>query len=224
MSVLTLKAIWETTGAALLSVALLPHHQDVYKVESIDSTKETENRRLNIFRAAEAIVSELGASQLTFTSLSERTGIQENELQAMFPDREALLSAMIEHRLERFRVRWRAYESVLPDEPMRELKSLLLSNLSESNEEKNLDSAIFAAAASNPALLQTTSDDIKGLFNILAESPLGLAQASILFFSVRGYRLFEQIGICPMTDVQRSEFQEQIMRMTRTLYEQRNES
>jgi AcrR family transcriptional regulator len=192
-------------------------------VESIDSTKENENRRLNIFRAAEAIVSELGASQLTFASLSERTGIAESDLQGMFPDREALLSAMIEHRLERFRVRWRAYESVLPDEPMRELKSLLLSNLSESNEEKNLDSAILAAAASNPALLQTTSDDVQGLFNILAESPLGLAQASILFFSVRGYRLFEQIGICPMTDIQRSEFQEQIMRMARTLYEQKNE-
>lgn len=192
-------------------------------MESIDSTKETENRRLNIFRAAEAIVSEQGASQLTFASLSERTGIAESDLQGMFPDREALLSAMIEHRLERFRVRWRAYESVLPDEPMRELKSLLLSNLSESNEEKNLDSAILAAAASNPALLQTTSDDVQGLFNILAESPLGLAQASILFFSVRGYRLFEQIGICPMTDVQRSEFQEQIMRMARTLYEQKNE-
>lgn len=192
-------------------------------MESIDSTKDTENRRLNIFRAAEAIVSELGASQLTFTSLSQRTGIQVDDLQAMFPDREALLSAMVEHRLERFRVRWRAYESVLPDEPMRELKSLLLSNLSESNEEKNLDSAILAAAASNPALLQTTSDDVKGLFNILAESPLGLAQASILFFSVRGYRLFEQIGICPMTDIQRSEFQEQIMRMARTMYEQKNE-
>lgn len=191
-------------------------------MESIDS-KESEHRRLNIFRAAEAIVSELGASQLTFASLSERTGIEESELQAMFPDREALLAAMIEHRLERFRVRWRAYESVLPDEPMRELKSLLLSNLSESNEEKNLDSAILAAAASNPALLQTTSDDVQGLFNILAESPLGLAQASILFFSVRGYRLFEQIGICPMTDIQRSEFQEQIMHMARTLYEQKNE-
>ncbi|MFO7704133.1 MAG: TetR/AcrR family transcriptional regulator [Halopseudomonas sp.] len=191
-------------------------------MESIDS-KESEHRRLNIFRAAEAIVSELGASQLTFASLSERTGIEESDLQAMFPDREALLAAMIEHRLERFRVRWRAYESVLPDEPMRELKSLLLSNLSESNEEKNLDSAILAAAASNPALLQTTSDDVQGLFNILAESPLGLAQASILFFSVRGYRLFEQIGICPMTDIQRSEFQEQIMHMARTLYEQKNE-
>lgn len=191
-------------------------------MESIDS-KESEHRRLNIFRAAEAIVSELGASQLTFASLSERTGIEESELQAMFPDREALLAAMIEHRLERFRVRWRAYESVLPDEPMRELKSLLLSNLSESNEEKNLDSAILAAAASNPALLQTTSDDVQGLFNILAESPLGLAQASILFFSVRGYRLFEQIGICPMTDIQRSEFQEQIMHLARTLYEQKNE-
>lgn len=191
-------------------------------MESIE-TKESENRRLNIFRAAEAIVSELGASQLTFASLSERTDIEESDLQDMFPDREALLSAMVEHRLERFRVRWRAYESVLPDEPMRELKSLLLSNLSESNEEKNLDSAILAAAASNPALLQTTSDDVQGLFNILAESPLGLAQASILFFSVRGYRLFEQIGICPMTDIQRSEFQEQIMRMARTLYEQKNE-
>lgn len=192
-------------------------------MHSIDS-KESENRRLDIFRAAEAIVSELGASQLTFASLSERTDIEESDLQAMFPDREALLSAMIEHRLERFRIRWRAYESVLPDEPMRELKSLLLSNLSESNEEKNLDSAILAAAASNPALLQTTSDDVQGLFNILAESPLGLAQASILFFSVRGYRLFEQIGICPMTDIQRSEFQEQIMHMARTLYEQKNEN
>ena len=193
-------------------------------MESTESTRTDDNRKLTIFRAAEAIVSERGASQLTFSSLSERSGIDQPTLEAMFPDREALLAAMIEHRLERFRIRWRAYESVLPDEPMRELKSLLLSNLSESNEEKNLDSAIMAAAASNPELLQTTSDDVQGLFNILAESPLGLAQASILFFSVRGYRLFEQIGICPMTDLQRSEFQEQIMRLARTLYEQKTEN
>jgi len=192
-------------------------------VESTNISKEAATQRLVIFRAAEAIVSELGASQLTFTSLSERSGIDTTLLESLFPNREALLSDMIEHRLERFRVRWQAYESVLPDEPMRELKALLLSNLSESNEEKNLDSAILAAAASNPALLQTTSDDVQGLFNILAESPLGLAQASILFFSVRGYRLFEQIGICPMTDVQRSEFQEQVMRLARMLYEQKSE-
>lgn len=179
--------------------------------------------RTKIFHAAEAIVSELGASQLSFDSLSERTGIAADELQALFPDRDALLTAMIEYRLERFRIRWNAYESVLPDDPMRELKALLLSNLSESSEEKNMDSAIFAAAASNPALLQTSSDDVQGLFDILAKSPLGLAQASILFFSVRGYRLFEQIGICPMDDNQRTEFQEQIMRLARTLYEQKLE-
>lgn len=190
-------------------------------MDSSNEKKSNDALRLSLFRAAEAIVSELGASQLTFASLSERTGVDEQTLRAEFPDREALLSAMIEHRLERFRVRWGAYESVLPDEPMRELKALLLSNLSESSEEKNLDSAIFAAAASNPALLRTTSDDIQGLFDILEKSPLGLAQASILFFSVRGYRLFEQIGICPMSDSQRTDFQEQIMRLARTMYEQK---
>lgn len=192
-------------------------------MDSNQTQKANDSLRLNVFRAAEAIVSELGASQLTFESITDRTGTDEATLRSMFPDREALLVAMIEHRLERFRVRWGAYESVLPDEPMRELKALLLSNLSESSEEKNLDSAIFAAAASNPALLQTTADDVEGLFDILAKSPLGLAKASILFFSVRGYRLFEQIGICPMTDEQRTEFQEQIMRLARTLYEQDNE-
>lgn len=187
------------------------------------NSKQTHSLHLSLFRAAEAIVSELGASQLTFATLSERTGVDEATLSTLFPDREALLSAMIEHRLERFRVRWGAYESVLPDEPMRELKALLLSNMSESTEEKNLDSAIFAAAASNPALLQTTSDDVQGLFDILEKSPLGLAQAAVLFFSVRGYRLFEQVGICPMSDSQRTEFQEQIMRLARIMYEQKNE-
>ena len=192
-------------------------------MDSNPNPKQTHSLQLSLFRAAEAIVSELGASQLTFATLSERTGVDEATLSTLFPDREALLTAMIEHRLERFRVRWGAYESVLPDAPMRELKALLLSNMSESTEEKNLDSAIFAAAASNPALLQTTSDDVQGLFDILEKSPLGLAQAAVLFFSVRGYRLFEQVGICPMTDSQRTEFQEQIMRLARIMYEQKNE-
>ncbi len=192
-------------------------------MDSNPNPKQTHSLQLSLFRAAEAIVSELGASQLTFATLSERTSVDEATLSTLFPDREALLTAMIEHRLERFRVRWGAYESVLPDEPMRELKALLLSNMSESTEEKNLDSAIFAAAASNPALLQTTSDNVQGLFDILEKSPLGLAQAAVLFFSVRGYRLFEQVGICPMTDSQRTEFQEQIMRLARIMYEQKNE-
>ena len=191
-------------------------------MDTTPSSQIPDALKVIIFRAAEAIVSELGASQLTFASLSERSKIDEATLQQMFPDREALLSAMIEYRLERFRVRWGAYESVLPDEPMRELKALLLSNMSESSEEKNLDSAIFAAAASNPALLQTSSDNVQGLFDILEKSPLGLAQAAILFFSVRGYRLFEQLNMCPMTDAQRTEFQEQIMRLARMMYEARN--
>lgn len=192
-------------------------------MDSSNEKKSNDSLRLSLFRAAEAIVSELGASQLTFATLSERTGVDESTLSTLFPDREALLTAMIEHRLERFRVRWGAYESVLPDEPMRELKALLLSNMSESTEEKNLDSAIFAAAASDPALLQSSAADVQGLFDILEKSPLGLAQAAILFFSVRGYRLFEQLGMCPMTDNQRTEFQEQIMRLARIMYEQKNE-
>lgn len=191
-------------------------------MDSKGSSQSPEAIKVTIFRAAEAIVSELGASQLTFETLSARSEIAEPDIRALFPDREALLTAMIEYRLERFRVRWGAYESVLPDEPMRELKALLLSNMSESSEEKNLDSAIFAAAASNPALLQTSADNVEGLFDILAKSPLGLAQASILFFSVRGYRLFEQLGMCPMTDAQRTEFQEQIMRLARIMNEQRS--
>lgn len=191
-------------------------------MDNMGSNQNPEATKVIIFRAAEAIVSELGASQLTFATLSERSEIAESDIKTLFPDREALLSAMIEYRLERFRVRWGAYESVLPDEPMRELKALLLSNMSESSEEKNLDSAIFAAAASNPALLQTSADNVQGLFDILEKSPLGLAQASILFFSVRGYRLFEQLGMCPMTDAQRTEFQEQIMRLARIMNEQRS--
>jgi len=191
-------------------------------VDNLGSSQSQEAIKVTIFRAAEAIVSELGASQLTFATLSARSEIAEPDIRTLFPDREALLSAMIEYRLERFRVRWGAYESVLPDEPMRELKALLLSNMSESSEEKNLDSAIFAAAASDPALLQTSADNVQGLFDILEKSPLGLAQASILFFSVRGYRLFEQLGMCPMTDAQRTEFQEQIMRLARIMNEQRS--
>tara|TARA_R110000751_G_scaffold94788_3_gene185020 strand:- start:142 stop:723 length:582 start_codon:yes stop_codon:yes gene_type:complete len=191
-------------------------------VDNLGRSQNPEAVKVIIFRAAEAIVSELGASQLTFETLSARTEIAEPDIRSLFPDREALLTAMIEYRLERFRVRWGAYESVLPDEPMRELKALLLSNMSESSEEKNLDSAIFAAAASDPALLQTSADNVQGLFDILAKSPLGLAQASILFFSVRGYRLFEQLGMCPMTDAQRTEFQEQIMRLARIMNEQRS--
>jgi len=191
-------------------------------VDNMGSSQSQEAIKVTIFRAAEVIVSELGASQLTFATLSARSEIAEPDIRTLFPDREALLSAMIEYRLERFRVRWGAYESVLPDEPMRELKALLLSNMSESSEEKNLDSAIFAAAASDPALLQTSADNVQGLFDILEKSPLGLAQASILFFSVRGYRLFEQLGMCPMTDAQRTEFQEQIMRLARIMNEQRS--
>ena len=124
-------------------------------MDNLGSSQSQEAIKVTIFRAAEAIVSELGASQLTFATLSARSEIAEPDIKTLFPDREALLSAMIEYRLERFRVRWGAYESVLPDEPMRELKALLLSNMSESSEEKNLDSAIFAAAASDPALLQS---------------------------------------------------------------------
>ena len=83
-------------------------------MDNLGRSQNPEAVKVIIFRAAEAIVSELGASQLTFETLSARTEIAEPDIRSLFPDREALLTAMIEYRLERFRVRWCAYESVLP--------------------------------------------------------------------------------------------------------------
>ena len=63
----------------------------------MDTTVSSQNPdalKVIIFRAAEAIVSELGASQLTFASLSERSKIEEATLQQMFPDRDALLQRL----------------------------------------------------------------------------------------------------------------------------------
>jgi len=71
----------------------------------------------------------------------------------MFPDREACCRPMVEHRLEAFPRTFGELTSVtFRTKPMRELKSAAVeANLSEVNEEKNLDSAILGAAAATCA-------------------------------------------------------------------------
>ena len=54
-------------------------------MDNLGSSQSQEAIKVTIFRAAEAIVSELGASQLTFATLSARSEIAEPDIKTLFP-------------------------------------------------------------------------------------------------------------------------------------------
>lgn len=152
------------------------------------------SKREFILEAAEQLVHERGAAHLTFDALTEATGISKGGLLYHFENKDALIVAMLErYSLCRQEMKARMQgDKTGPDE---EIKALLKAELAH-NRQGNLavDSAIIAAVATNPQLMQVISEKQAELFQLLDQSSVGPIQARVAWFAVMGQRLCRQFG------------------------------
>ncbi|RUO75914.1 TetR/AcrR family transcriptional regulator [Idiomarina seosinensis] len=171
------------------------------------------SNRDTIIDAAERLVAEQGAAHLTFDALCQRTGISKGGLLYHFENKDSLLAAMLQRMVIQFDQLREQFRQQFVDDPHRELKSILLASLNSGAECAQLSSGMLAVAANNPELLEPLQRHVKETFELIRQDTNDPEFAQLLFFSVHGARLFEQLQLCSHCQADREQFAQRLMTM-----------
>ncbi len=154
------------------------------------------SKRDFILERAEELVQENGAAHLTFDALTTVTNISKGGLLYHFESKNALIGAMLERYADRRQELRREIMGADEHSNDAEIIALIKSELAHSKRGKlGVDSAILAAAATNPSLMNIIADRQQELFTLLDKSSAGPIQARVAWYAVLGNRLCRQFGI-----------------------------
>ena len=111
--------------------------------------------RDRILDAAEQLVSAQGASNLTLDAVAQSAGVSKGGLLYHYPSKDALLVAMLERYCDQIDARCElARAGLAQDDGAGHLKSMVIGMLRSSAVRAEVGTALLAAAANNPSLLE----------------------------------------------------------------------
>src|SRR5262245_50162545 len=119
------------------------------------ATNTAGSARDRILEAAEQLVADQGASNLTLDAVAQTAGVSKGGLLYHFPSKDALLIGMLDRHCEQIDQRCaEAHAQLADDDFAGHLKAHVLGLLRWNNVRAEVGVAMFAAAANNPALLE----------------------------------------------------------------------
>jgi AcrR family transcriptional regulator len=176
--------------------------------------RHSDNARERILDAAEELVIAHGARHLTFDGLAAQSGVSRGGLLYHFPDKEALLKAMLERLVERTRENKKRRSAQLPAGVGRQLIAHVQTTTGVKDErlKKIGASAFFALAAHNPALLSPFfKDEYRKLMDDLTSDGQRLERAAVISLACDGLRSLELLSACPFNEEERRRIIEEMI-------------
>lgn len=134
--------------------------------------------------AAEAIVKDMGAANLTYDELVRRSGITRGGITYHFPTKESLLEALVEHDLQR----WReciAEKTAQFSGPQAELKGYIASSCEHDPDSARLCAGLLSVVSTSKALDQPWRSHYAAQLEQVQRSP-DPALALLLILAVEG--------------------------------------
>ncbi|AKZ25699.1 MULTISPECIES: TetR/AcrR family transcriptional regulator [Ralstonia solanacearum species complex] len=120
----------------------------------VDNTTRSERSRKAAIQAALAILSRDGPGQLTFDAIARESGISKGGLMHQFPNKGAVLKALLEHQIEHFDKFTRGYLAAIgEDRPQAHLAAQIATLRESITTPHSVAFAILAALIEDPELL-----------------------------------------------------------------------
>lgn len=166
-----------------------------------------------IIDAAETVVIEAGASHMTLDAVAAKAGVSKGGLLHHFPNKNALLIAMIDRQINKHVEARKQILATLPEGPSRELKSFVLAVKNRDPRHYNLGASLSAAVAHDPHLNEPVRKVVKDTYATLTQGGLPFERASIIALAAEGLRLQEMLNISPFTDKQRARILNELVRL-----------
>lgn len=173
------------------------HLQFMYKLFCTDMSRPPHAREA-VLAAAEAIVKDIGAANLTFDELVRRSGITRGGIVYHFRSKDALLQALVEHDLEQWR-RCVADKRSRATGPAADLAAYIASSTEPDEETSRLCAGLLSAASSSKALNEPWrryfAEHHAGVNRKRADPVL----ATLLFLAAEGLFWQETLGLSPLS-------------------------
>jgi len=170
--------------------------------------------RGRILDAAEQLVADQGASSLTLDAVAQAAGVSKGGLLYHYPNKDALLAAMIERHCDDLDERCaRELEGLPADQPSSRLKASILGVLTPRAGREDVGAALLAAAANKPALLDGARARYAEHVAQLTASGGCFARSAVIMLAVDGLMLGEVWRLTPFTSEQRELIVKELLRL-----------
>jgi len=163
--------------------------------------------------AAEAIVRENGARHMTLDAVAMKAGVSKGGLLYHFPTKEALLKTMLERLRKQLDEAWKKKAKKMKEGPRRVIKAFILSSSDRDPRKDQIGSALLAAVAHDPKLLQSARDDFGKCLAEFMQSDLDFNRAAVIFFAIHGLVFSELLSLSPLSKKERHTLVEELLRL-----------
>ena len=152
-----------------------------------------------IVAAAERVVAREGAAHLTLDAVAREAGISKGGLLYNFPNKEALLEAMVAAMIARIDEQKREIEAALPEGPNRALRGALALQKEEVID-RRAGLAILAAGAENPCLLAPLRERLAELHADIAATSADPLMAYVVWLARDMLMMWDTLGLTPFEE------------------------
>ncbi len=173
--------------------------------------RHSDNAREKIIDAAESVVIEVGSHHLTLDAVAAKAGVSKGGLIYHFPNKEALLDAMVSRRFVRTEENRRNRRILLGDGQGTSLVAYVLSSLEHDGKTRKLSAALLAAVAHNPKHLLPYRKEYRRLLEEFNREGISMEKAATVMLAVDGLRFIELLSLSPFTEKERSAVIEEII-------------
>lgn len=165
-----------------------------------------------ILDAAESIVIESGALRMTLDAVAKRADVSKGGLIYSFPNKEALLEAMIKRFMERLdQLRVQIRQKLPPETSSLLVEIKMFMDLSETDYQ--LSSALLAVNANQPELLKGIREQLRERLMKEIAPPDDFERSTILYFAALGLHFQELLGISLLSQEQKKNIFTKLLRL-----------
>lgn len=165
-----------------------------------------------MLQAAEAVVLEEGAGNLTLDAVARRAGVSKGGVIYNFRSKEALLEAMVDRLIEHSIAAHDAAIARLPDKPGRAMRAYVQNSLRTPDENDRVSGALLAIIANSPQLLARIGGYFRKRFEqVSADVPL--ERAALIHMATEGLWMMELMQTSPLSKAQRAKLARELVRL-----------
>jgi AcrR family transcriptional regulator len=173
--------------------------------------RHAQNARKTIIDAAEDLVIGAGVRHLTLDAVAAKAGVSKGGLLYHFPNKQALLNAMLDRRVARVEQRRQEKLALLPEGQKSAIAAYVLSVLERDERANKLAVALLAAVVHDPHLLAPYQKEFKQRIDEFCGEGLSFERAAVIMLAATGLSFLELFSLFPFTGNERNRIVEKII-------------
>lgn len=170
--------------------------------------KDPLETKKKLLEAAALVVKEQGASQLTLEAVAKQAGVSKGGLLYHYPNKSALLAAMVTHLNDSFEA---AVEDLVSQGETSWLEAYVMMSFDPQHSQIAESAGMLAAIANDMSLLEPLAERYQVLQEKLEASALDPDLATIVWLAADGLWFTELFNLSPLTTERRSQVLQKLL-------------